>query len=331
MEYQSFGRPQRPKGANIKQALKVMLILAVCAWLVYQIKHSNYGGQTKLVAGYGAISLGRKGIPLQLDERTLPDSGNVDSVVEAKESSSGRDDVSDGAKEDKAEEEFGHINEKNFRTNGGKEVKLELESQLKVSSKDKYQDSSKEKSGKVDIESRRNELGHNEHGYEKYQKRPVINDSKSNEKEIEVQLREQPNVVQVIKNAKSDLSVKEIDEDEDPRIVENETRIQKNVVESVANASLAEEIDEVQSFHDENGVPPDGNETEIVVGLAHFLHLENISNVSKGSWLGEINIHEVTFGEEKDVEFNLERSKNDAMVDEEINRSRFKHNSEIVK
>ncbi|KAJ1393548.1 hypothetical protein SESBI_34911 [Sesbania bispinosa] len=297
MEYQSFGRPQRPKGANIKQALKVMLILAVCAWLVYQIKHSNYGGQTKLVAGYGAISLGRKGIPLQLDERTLPDSGNVDSVVEAKESSSGRDVV----------EEFGHINEKNFRTNEGKEVELEPESQVKVSSKDKYQDSSKEKSGKVDIESRKNESGHKEHGYEKYPKRPVINDSKSNEKEIEVQLREQPNVVQVIKNAKSDLSVKENDEDEDPRIIENETRIQKNVVESVANASLAEEIDEVQSFHDENGVPPD-----IVAGLAHFLHEENISNVSKGSWLGEINIHEVTSGEEKDVEFNLERSKNAA-------------------
>lgn len=186
MEYQSSGKPERSKGVNIKQALKIMLVLVVCTWMLYQIKNTrnkteNYGDQTKLASRYEAISLGRKGLSSRLDERTFPESINVDSVGEDKESSDGRDDVSDGAKEDKAEEEFGHIN-KQFRTNEGKEVELGPESQ------------------------------------------------------------------------------------------EMESKIQKNVVESATNAGVIEEIDEVESFHDENGVPPDGNDTERVVGQVYILH-----------------------------------------------------------
>lgn len=334
MEYQSFGRPQRPKGANIKQALKVMLVLAVCAWLVYQIKHSGnktekYGGQTKLVAGYEAISLGRKGTPSRLDERALPDSRNVASVGQVKGSSSGRDDVSDGPKEDKAEEEFGHINEQ-FRTNEGKEMELKPESQPTVSSKNRNKDSFKEKSGEIYVESR-SESGHKEHGNEKYQKRAVINEFKSNDKEKDVQHRELPNDVHVRKNAKSDFSVKKNDEDEDPKVKEKETKMQKNVAESAKNAGVIEELDEVQSFHDENGVPPDCDETEIVVGQAHILHEENISNVSKRSWLEKINIYEVTSGEDTAVEMNLEGSKIAVTADKEINTrtSGIKHNQEI--
>ncbi|XP_061371129.1 uncharacterized protein LOC133313740 [Gastrolobium bilobum] len=158
MENQSFGRPQRPKGGKIKQALKVIVVLSVCAWLVYQIRHSrnktkNYGSQTKLII----------------------------------------------------ELELARINEK-FRTNiEGKEMELQPENQAKVPSKSNYK----------------------------------------------------------------------------------ESRMQENVVEIATNAGVTEEIDGVQSFHDENGVPPDGNETEIVAGQAHMLREENISNVDKGSWFGK--------------------------------------------
>ncbi|TKY60841.1 hypothetical protein E2542_SST17943 [Spatholobus suberectus] len=335
MEYQSFGRAaQRPKGASIKQALKVMLVLAIGAWLLYQIKQSrnnkeNYGDQTKLDGGYGATLLGRKGAPSRLDEIALPDSGNVDSAGEAKESSSGKDDGSDGAKEDKAEEEFGHNNEK-IST---REVGLEPKSQPEVPSKKKCKDSSKTKSGKVGIESR-SEPGHKEHGNEKHLKRPIINDSVSNDKEKEIQHREQLNNVQVTKNAKPDFSEKENDGDEEPRIRGKETRMQKNVVEDATNAEVTEEIDEVQSFHDENGVPADVNETEIVFGLAHILHEENISDVSKGSWLRK-HIYEVTSAEDNTVEVNLEASKNDAVEEistgsiTHVDTSGIKHNSEI--
>ncbi|WP_162521412.1 hypothetical protein, partial [Escherichia coli] len=93
---------------------------------------------------------------------------------------------------------------------------------------------------------------------------------------------EPQNDVQVRKNAKSDFSRKENDEDEDPRIREKETRTQENVVEGATNDGVTEGIDVIQSFHDENGVPPDCNETETVVGQAHIMHEENISDFTKG-------------------------------------------------
>ncbi|KAL2342561.1 hypothetical protein Fmac_003846 [Flemingia macrophylla] len=314
----SGGRAQRAKGDNIKQALKVMLVLAVGvgAWSLYQIKIS-FGNdseidinETKRYRGYDyeAILLGRKGTSSQLDEIVFPDSGNVDS---------------EQLEEDKAEEEFGHINEK-FSTREGNEVDLEPESQPEVSSGKKDKDSSKTKSEKVGIKSR-SEPGHKEQGHEKYPKRPMTNDSVSNDKEKEAQYREQLNDVQLRMNTTSDFSEKENDGDEEHRTREKETRMQKNVVEDAINASVTEEIDDVQSFHDENGVPPDVNETAIVFGQAHILLEEKISNVGKGRWLRK-NIYEVTSAEDSTVEVNLEASKNDAV---EADTSGIKHNSEI--
>jgi len=183
-----------------------------------------------------------------------------------------------------------------------------------VSSQNQYKDSSKTTAGKVGIESRRSE-SHKEHGNEKYRKRLIVNDSKSNGKEKEAQLRKQLNDVHVRQNATLDFSEKENDGDEGPVIREKETGIQKNVVEGATDAELTEEIDEVQSFHDENGVPPDVNETEIVFGRTHIVHEENLSNVGKRSWLRK-QIYEVTYVEDNTVEVNLEASKNDA--EEEI-------------
>ncbi|KAK7398984.1 hypothetical protein VNO78_10159 [Psophocarpus tetragonolobus] len=332
MEYQSFGRAHRPKGAYINHALKVMLVLAVGAWLLYQIKHSRnnteiYSDQTQLHGGHGAILLGRKGTPSWLDQIDFPDSGNVDSARQAIESSSGKDDES-GAKKDKAEE-LAHINEK-FSTREENEVGLEPESQHEVSSKKTYKDSSKKKSEKVGVKLRRSESNHTEHVNGKNQNIPIINYSKSSSKE-EVQLREQLNEVQVRKNATSDFSEKENDRDEGSRIRLKKTRMHKNVPDNDTNADLTEEIDNVQSFHDENGVPPDVNETEIVFGQAHIKHEEKNSNVNKG----RKHIYEVTYVEHNTVEVNLEASEKD--TNEEINTgsitrvdmSGMKYNSEI--
>jgi uncharacterized protein with PQ loop repeat len=63
--YQSLGRYKKPKGSNIKLVLMMMIILAVCVWLLYQIKHveiKNYDGQTKIVVGRGIKLFGKKGI-----------------------------------------------------------------------------------------------------------------------------------------------------------------------------------------------------------------------------------------------------------------------------
>ena len=249
--------------AITKQTLKVMLVLAVGSWMLYQIKQSRndrekYSDERKLVGGHGARLLGRKGILPRVYEIDFPDSGNVDSAGEAKESSSGSDDgseSSDGAKEDKAEAGLVHINEK-FSTRERKEVGFEPQTQPEVLSENQCRDSSKTTAGKVGIESR-SESGHKEHGIEKYPKGSKVNGSKGNGIEKEVQLRKQLNDEHVRQNATLDFSEKENDVDEGPIIREKETGIQKNVVEGATNAELTEEIDEVQSFHDENGAPPD--------------------------------------------------------------------------
>ncbi|XP_028751413.1 uncharacterized protein LOC114711210 [Neltuma alba] len=77
MEYQNLGRQQRSKGANMKQALMVMLLVVGCAWLTYQINHSrhkpdDYGRLPKPLEQYWAVSLGRKGSPSWLYEIQFP-------------------------------------------------------------------------------------------------------------------------------------------------------------------------------------------------------------------------------------------------------------------
>ncbi|MCI02602.1 hypothetical protein A2U01_0023635, partial [Trifolium medium] len=115
--------------------------------------------------------------------------------------------------------------------------------------------------------------------------------------------------MQVRKTAKSEFSLKEKSGDEDAknRINEKGIKMLNNVVESVTNAGvIIEEMDEVESFHDENGVPPDNND-------------DNISTFSNVNWLKKINIYEVTYGVENDVEINLEGSINATTADDEIN------------
>ncbi|XLU49195.1 uncharacterized protein LOC107634368 isoform X1 [Arachis ipaensis] len=281
MGYQSFGSPQRPRGATMKFTLKVILVLVVCAWLVYQIMHSmnktgNYGGQTQHVLGYGAVLFGRKG----LDERALPGLRNVNSV-EDKGSSNGRDD-------DNTEQESVNW------TNGGNEVEHELESQhTEPSSRNGHNGSSLEESGKVFIERK---LDHKDHVIDKYQKILIEGVATSNKKGGgEEELKETP-------NADSDFLAKEDDKD---------TRTQDSMVEGA--------MDDVLSFHDENGVPPDGNETKTVA------HEDNMSKVSQGIRLGKINANKVTFGEDKGLEVSLEGQENNAAAVEEFNSQAFTH------
>jgi len=99
MEYQSFGRYQKPKGSNIIQVLKLMIVLAICVWFLYQIKHTetkNYDSQTKLAVGSGAKFFGRKGIMSRSDEGAFPDSGMLDSVGEVTNEFNKRDDKEKG-------------------------------------------------------------------------------------------------------------------------------------------------------------------------------------------------------------------------------------------
>ncbi|KAK1354800.1 hypothetical protein POM88_048056 [Heracleum sosnowskyi] len=66
--YQPAGRIQKPRGVRVKQALQFTLILAICIWLLYQIKpshndHKNHGLSkwSKLSKEGKTLILGRKG------------------------------------------------------------------------------------------------------------------------------------------------------------------------------------------------------------------------------------------------------------------------------
>jgi len=150
----------------------------------------------------------------------------------------------------------------------------------------------------------------------------VTNEFKSDDREKGVQVKELQNGMHVRMNAKLKFSLKEKDEEiEETGIKEKgNNKMQKNVVESGANDD--EETNAIQSFHDENGVPPDFTE-------------ENISTFSKVNWLKKINIYEstykminvykVTYGEDNEVDMNLDELMNSATADEEINTGSTTH------
>ncbi|KAI4347072.1 hypothetical protein L6164_007921 [Bauhinia variegata] len=242
MESPYFGRHQRPKG---KQALLVLLLLAVSVWLVYQIKHSinkraqNYGSETQLVEEFAAVSLGRKVTPSHLEETVLTHSRNA--LVEAKNTDSDREYVFDGTMKDRIEAEF-----------EGKQVENELEMQ----SKSKSENSPKGNNGEGLVKSRkRSESDDKAQGnYDKDPKTPTANDSQNYDKEPEMQIREPANVVQRIREeTKSDGSIKENGENEETKTSEEEAKMLQNE-------------DRVHSFQDENGVSSDDNEIELMGG-----------------------------------------------------------------
>lgn len=71
---QSPSRNQRSKGFKVKHALHICLLLAICIWLLYQVKQT-YGkkaalGDTsrKIEKFHGILKLGRKGLDPQMEE-----------------------------------------------------------------------------------------------------------------------------------------------------------------------------------------------------------------------------------------------------------------------
>ncbi|XP_062098354.1 uncharacterized protein LOC133804209 isoform X2 [Humulus lupulus] len=74
---QSTSRNQRSKGFKVKHALQICLLLAICIWLLYQVKHSHdknkaFGDSssmisTKMLNGLELIKVGRRDLHPQVD------------------------------------------------------------------------------------------------------------------------------------------------------------------------------------------------------------------------------------------------------------------------
>ncbi|XP_059635803.1 uncharacterized protein LOC132277984 [Cornus florida] len=108
---QSPSRNQRSKGLKVKHALQVCVLLAICIWLLYQVKHSHHkklaleesSGQNR--QGHGILKLGRKDLNPQVEgELGAEDEESKGDEIED-EGRGGGDDEIDGLDQDKAEED----------------------------------------------------------------------------------------------------------------------------------------------------------------------------------------------------------------------------------
>lgn len=163
-------------------------------------------------------------------------------------------------------------------------------------------------SGNIDDRSSRSESDDKGEGNLENSKIPFFNDSQSNEKEAEVQIRGSPNGMQLKMrmNTEPDGSIKENEEVEEPK-------------------TLAVQ-DWAHIFDDENGVPPDVNDTEAIGGEAQIMiemvHDGNISNDSKENGEIKSNLYEVksSSSENENFEVTLRGSKSTGViVDPDVN------------
>lgn len=145
MNYQSASRNPRPKGFKVKRALQFTLLLVLCIWLLYQIKHSHDNTedngrniQRKLGEEHGASILGRKG-NLGLS------SGESDSNFE---DGGARYDGFDKKTDNSEEESY----PKEVASNGGKQDQKEQERK-----NDEFQINDNKKSDKKEVFRKENE------------------------------------------------------------------------------------------------------------------------------------------------------------------------------
>ncbi|KAJ9674130.1 hypothetical protein PVL29_023592 [Vitis rotundifolia] len=110
---QSPSRNQRSKGFKLKPVLQICVLLAICIWLLYQVKHFE-----KVGSGHEIMRLGRKDLHPELVEEGLENErhgeGKEDPEDEEEESRAEEngdeargagDDEMDGRDQDRLEEE----------------------------------------------------------------------------------------------------------------------------------------------------------------------------------------------------------------------------------
>lgn len=128
---QSSSKNLRSKGFKVKHFLQICLLLAICFWLLHQVRKSydrkkayeeGTATQSEVKSEHEGIKLGRKDVRLPVQQVTLEgerqevdetevDETEVDETKKAKpeeskdEGGGGRDDEIDGNEQDKSEEE----------------------------------------------------------------------------------------------------------------------------------------------------------------------------------------------------------------------------------
>ncbi|KAM1973506.1 hypothetical protein FF1_019921 [Malus domestica] len=111
---QSPSRNQRSKGFKVKHAVQISLLLAICIWLLYQLKHSHdkkaYEESSgtisgKMQKGDAIIKLGRRDLYPRVDETSLDNGRHKEKEDSEEEMDESKSDEIDGHDLERAEEE----------------------------------------------------------------------------------------------------------------------------------------------------------------------------------------------------------------------------------
>ncbi|PQQ10628.1 uncharacterized protein Pyn_18914 [Prunus yedoensis var. nudiflora] len=142
MNSQSTCRNQRPKGLKVKPVFQIALLLAVCFWLLYQMKCSHdkaYSGsaENKVSEDRGSDILGRKGNAGWSKDGGISGSEDVNLVEGStkKEDRGVGDDMLDENAEENNEAESNKVDDHAHGKLGrreGNEIERETEMQYKV-------------------------------------------------------------------------------------------------------------------------------------------------------------------------------------------------------
>ncbi|XVF49122.1 hypothetical protein PTKIN_Ptkin03bG0243100 [Pterospermum kingtungense] len=311
MYFQSNGRNQRPRGFNVKLAFQFTLGLAVCIWLLYQIKHliSNDGKdagslQAKISERSSVVILGRKG-DVELSDKSMYMSDSNDVIVEAEgkqNDGGGGDDELDG----NVEYIHGDV-----KTDAGKVKKMEP-------AKPDNQSSNSEKT-EIEMGDMDKEVSSEDSSYGvENSKRNASNLDKGDEKDLERHTEE----LHKDENGETG-SVKENGEDKDLKEIITK---QGNGTENDTVLGLSEVANGVHGFHDENGVPQGGN--DLVVGFTltksrdgqvnqeTISDLNHPSKITKSSQIEEAasKSEKNTTGTETQTQSKQQGSKSDAVL-----------------
>ncbi|KAK9275922.1 hypothetical protein L1049_023196 [Liquidambar formosana] len=261
MKYQYIGRNQRPKGFTVKRALQFALLLAICIWLLYQIKHSrdkkeDYGGRTQSKLGEedGFVILGRKGNAgwsINGGESGTGDVNYVAGESEKKEDGGGGDDELDRSAEEKAEDESFHKDNEFHRGN----VTTPVEKEDEKNNEGNNSDVEVRGEGLVVLEKETSKeearVSHDKQGDEKDPERQVKETQHGMEDNTDTPVQDKDETVG---------SYKEIDEDKEGTKSEEKIAMSPSVTGNITVRGQSGMVNVVLGFHDENGVPQDGND-----------------------------------------------------------------------
>ncbi|PIA42761.1 hypothetical protein AQUCO_02000307v1 [Aquilegia coerulea] len=243
------GRNQKPKGFKIKHALQVTLLLVIGIWLLYQVKNSHHKKKDYSVMlgnKAGSVDLGRKGNAGSNEQvdTDLPDGNPQNGDDEFEEKSEGITDKASG-QEDLHTKVLDHEVEED----------AELENQPKETTVDKEDET---------VESDKAE--------EPYKQTPKENAADQNESDNGNDSKSE-NLVENTEGVSSE-------NDEESKDSAGETRVDPAETESSNIVGTKENISEVNGYQDENGIPPDGHESE------NNVYNETISDVVPVTMVG---------------------------------------------